>query len=256
MHEEDCIHTTFTTEMRLYFYKVMPFGLKNANATYQRMMNKIFVNHLGSVMEIYINDMVEKSKHPSRHIPDLTECFPILDHFQMNLNLAKCVIGVSACKFWGNVVSIRGIEANPTQIASFSEVQGDENNCVFYDFKTYSSNPPILSSLISNEELFLYLAMSSATHDGKGDPSFEAIHKFESDESEWVWILSTDGASNVEGSGIGVVLEAPSGLKMEEALQFNYQATNNEPEYEALLYSCHHLFHCNAYHSLDQLFSN
>ena len=50
------------------------------------------------------------------------------------------------------------------------------------------------------------------------------------------WILSSDGASNASGSGIGLVLEAPSGLRVEEALRLNFAATNNEAEYEALLY--------------------
>ena len=51
-----------------------------------------------------------------------------------------------------------------------------------------------------------------------------------------MWLLSKDGASNSSGAGIGVVLEAPSGLKTEEARRLNFQATNNEAEYEALIY--------------------
>ena len=69
------IHITFTTERGLLYYKVIPFGLKNAGATYQRLMNKMFVALLGKTKDIYIDDMVIKSKEQGDHIRDLDECF-------------------------------------------------------------------------------------------------------------------------------------------------------------------------------------
>ena len=69
--------TTFVTPTENYHYKVMPFGLKNARSTYQRMMIKIFEPQLGKKIEIYIDDMVVKSKLGSEHINDLGYIFKI-----------------------------------------------------------------------------------------------------------------------------------------------------------------------------------
>ena len=61
MNREDRIHTAFVTERGIYCYKVMPFGLKNAGATYQRLISKMFLRLMGETFEPYINDMVIKS---------------------------------------------------------------------------------------------------------------------------------------------------------------------------------------------------
>ena len=63
--------TAFVTPIENYHYKVMPFSLKNAGSTYQRMMTKMFELQLGKNIEIYINDMVVKSKMVSEHLRDL-----------------------------------------------------------------------------------------------------------------------------------------------------------------------------------------
>ena len=68
MHEEDQEHTAFLTNQGLYCYKVMPFGLKNAGATYQRLVNKMFKDQIGKTMEVYVNDMLVKSLKTEEHI--------------------------------------------------------------------------------------------------------------------------------------------------------------------------------------------
>ena len=123
LFEEDQIHTAFVTEWGLYYYKHMPFGLKNAGATYQRLMNKMFAGLLGKTMEVYIDDMVVKSKKASDHLRHLTESFQVLRHYRMRLNPKKCAFGVSSGQFLGHIVSRRGIEANPTQLSSVAEIQ-------------------------------------------------------------------------------------------------------------------------------------
>ncbi|KAL5570576.1 hypothetical protein UlMin_027151 [Ulmus minor] len=60
MHQHDQEHTTFLTDQGLYCYKVMPFGLKNAGATYQRLVNKMFKQQIGKTMEVYVDDMLVK----------------------------------------------------------------------------------------------------------------------------------------------------------------------------------------------------
>ena len=86
--------TTFVTPTGNYHYKVMPFGLKNAKATYQRMMTKMFEPQLGKKFEIYIDDMVFKSKLESEHVNDLKNVFEILRRHKLRLNASKCSFGV------------------------------------------------------------------------------------------------------------------------------------------------------------------
>ena len=85
----------FVTSVGNYHYKVMPFGLKNAQSTYQRMMTKIFEPQLGKNVKVYIDDMVVKSKLASEHIMDLTSIFEILREHKLRLNASKCSFGVS-----------------------------------------------------------------------------------------------------------------------------------------------------------------
>ena len=75
---DDQKKTTFVTPVGNYHYKVMPFGLKNAGSTYQQMMTKMFEPQLDKNVEIYIDDMVVKSKLVSEHVEDLTSIFKIL----------------------------------------------------------------------------------------------------------------------------------------------------------------------------------
>ena len=116
MDEEDQEKTAFITSQGLYCYKVMPFGLKNAGATYQRLVNQMFNKQIGRNMEVYVNDMLVKSKEELAHLDDLKETFTNLKQYQMKLNPSKCVFGVASGKFLGFMVSQRGIEANPEKV--------------------------------------------------------------------------------------------------------------------------------------------
>ncbi|XP_024164584.1 uncharacterized protein LOC112171668 [Rosa chinensis] len=88
----------------------MPFGLKNAGATYQRAMNLIFHDILGKVLEIYIDDVVVKSQKKEDHIADLRKVFERMRRHRLKMNPAKCVFGVQAGDFLGFIVHQRGIE--------------------------------------------------------------------------------------------------------------------------------------------------
>ena len=91
----------------------MPFGLKNAGATYQRLVTKMFQAQLGKTVEVYIDDMVVKSKESQDYLADLRQIFVILCQFQLKLDASKCAFGVGSGKFLGSLVTRRGIEANP-----------------------------------------------------------------------------------------------------------------------------------------------
>ncbi|KAG7594130.1 Reverse transcriptase domain [Arabidopsis thaliana x Arabidopsis arenosa] len=127
MDPEDQEKTSFITDRGTYCYKVMPFGLKNAGATYQRLVNKMFHEHLGKTMEVYIDDMLVKSLRKEDHIKHLEECFEILNRYQMKLNPAKCTFGVPSGEFLGYIVTKRGIEANPNQINAFLNMPSPKN---------------------------------------------------------------------------------------------------------------------------------
>jgi len=74
-----------------FFYEVMLFGLKNAGATYQRLMDRMFKEEIGHNVEVYVNDMIVKSESPEQHVKDLLEVFERLHDFDMRLNREKCV---------------------------------------------------------------------------------------------------------------------------------------------------------------------
>jgi hypothetical protein len=127
MLPEDREKTAFITDRGLYCYKVMPFGLKNAGATYQRLVNKMFQAQIGRNMEVYVDDMLVKSTESITHVNDLREAFKTLKQYEMKLNPAKCAFGVSSRKFLGYMVSSRGIEANPEKIQAVLEMQSSKS---------------------------------------------------------------------------------------------------------------------------------
>ena len=78
---------------------MMPFGLKNAGATYQRLMNKMFTHQIGRNVQVYVNDMSVKSLRENNQLDDLQETFDTLRSYNMKLNPSKCVFGVTVGKF-------------------------------------------------------------------------------------------------------------------------------------------------------------
>ena len=116
MDPDDQEKTSFVTAQGTYCYRVMSFGLKNARATYQRLVNRMFQKQISATMEVYIDDMLVKSTTADLYIAHLFEAFQILRNYNMKLNPAKCAFGVSAGKFLGFIVNHRGIEANPDKI--------------------------------------------------------------------------------------------------------------------------------------------
>ena len=116
MGPSDQEKTSFVISQGTYCYRVMPFELKNAGATYQTLVNGMFQKQIGTFMEAYIDDMLVKSIKAELHITHLAEAFQALKSYNMKLNPVKCAFGVSAGKFLGFIVNNRGIEANPNKI--------------------------------------------------------------------------------------------------------------------------------------------
>ncbi|RDX90801.1 hypothetical protein CR513_27308, partial [Mucuna pruriens] len=108
MASEDKEKTTFITTWGPFCYKVMP--LKNVRATYQRAMVTLFHDMMHKEVEVYVDDMIAKSKTPRQHIDDLRKLFKRLRKYRLRLNPAKCTFGVGMGKLLGFIVNERGIK--------------------------------------------------------------------------------------------------------------------------------------------------
>lgn len=91
----------FVTNQGVYNYNVMPFGLKNVRATFQRLMDDVFKKQKGRIVEIYVDDAIVKTKTNANLIPDLQEMFEIIRINGLWLNPKKCVFGVKFKHFLG-----------------------------------------------------------------------------------------------------------------------------------------------------------
>ena len=122
MYKPNEEHTSFITNQDLHYYKAMPFGLKNAVATYQRLVNMMFMDLIRKSMEVYMDDMLVKSMMARDHAEHLKHMFNILRKYQIELNPLKCVFGVRLGKFLGFMVNQRRIKANLEKIKALLEM--------------------------------------------------------------------------------------------------------------------------------------
>ncbi|GKV49566.1 hypothetical protein SLEP1_g56308 [Rubroshorea leprosula] len=329
MAPEDEEKTSFYAGDEIYCYVMMPFGLKNAGATYQKMVTIVFRAQIGKNLEVYVDDIVVKSQKAEDHLADLDETFNNLRKNKMRLNPAKCIFDVESRKFMGFMVSQRGIEVNPEKIRAIAEMESpksvkdiqrsatqkdesgkqkkfewsQESQAAFDELKSYLSSPPLLTKAVDGEILYLYLGISEeaissvllreeakqqkpiyyissvlhgaelrypiaekaalavVTSARKLRPYFQShpiIITFQQRSviraqalADFIvectpcpststpkpndWTLYVDGASSSKGSGAGALLIGPEGYRSEHALKFNFDATNNMAEYEALL---------------------
>ncbi|RDX65830.1 Retrovirus-related Pol polyprotein from transposon 17.6, partial [Mucuna pruriens] len=373
MYEHDKEKTAFITDDGIFCYRVMSFGLKNAGATYQRLMDEIFKEVMGTDVEFYVDDMVVKSKTVDSHYESLGRVFKILRKHRLRLNPLKCSFGVQAGKFLGYMLTERGIEANPEKCEAIIKMRSPQNvrevqqlmgritalsrfisrlaetavpifttlkkgghftwtsECeeAFLRFKVMMASPPILTRSSPGTPLYLYISVSNDAFsavlvqekDGEQQPiyfiskvlqglekRYQKIEKaalalvvasrklrpyFQGHDIvvrtdlpirqvlqkpdlagrmvawsvqlsefsisferrgpvladfitelaptdphptvEGDWYLSVDGSSNHTGSGAGIVLEGPGGILIEQLLHFDFKASNNQAEYEALL---------------------
>ncbi|KAA3455771.1 RNA-directed DNA polymerase (Reverse transcriptase), Ribonuclease H-like protein [Gossypium australe] len=145
MAPEDMEKTTFVTMWGTFCYKVMPFGLKNTGATYQRAMVTLFHDMMHKEIEVYVDDMIAKSRGEREHVGNLRKLFERLRKFQLKLNPAKCTFGVTSGKLLGFIISER--EWN------------EECQMAFDKIKQYLSNPPVLVPPTPGRPLILYLTV-------------------------------------------------------------------------------------------------
>ena len=112
-----------STPWGTYYYKVVPFGLKNAGATYQHAATTLLHDLIHKEVEVYVDDMIVKSNDPEGHIPALRKFFEGIQFYKLRLNRKKCTFGVTSRKLLGFMVSQRGIEVNPKKIKAIVEMK-------------------------------------------------------------------------------------------------------------------------------------
>nr|GEU78405.1 reverse transcriptase domain-containing protein [Tanacetum cinerariifolium] len=367
MAEEDEEKTAFYTDQGTYCYTKIPFGLKNAVATYQRLVDEAFRSQIRRKLKVYVDDMVVKSKFERELLADIAETFDNLRRINMKLNLKKCSFGVKEGKFLGYMVTLKGIRDNPVKTKDIAKMQspktwGDTQSVAgklaalnrflsrsakkslpffetlkyitkankhdyrwtkkaedaFQELKKMILDLPILTTPLPKETLFVYLGTSKEAvsavlllvRKGKQRPMHYVRRTLHDAERHYAplekitlalryvsrrlrryfeahpitvimdqpikqipnkadtsgklaqysvklgaynitydphsaikgqkdckeeWILYTYGASSVKGSGAGLVLINPTKTEYTYSLRLNFESTNNQVEYEALL---------------------
>ncbi|KAI5313084.1 hypothetical protein L3X38_042258 [Prunus dulcis] len=202
----------------LYCYKVMPFGLKNARATYQRLEKNLFASLIDHTMEVYVDDILGKSRTDDQHIPNLSTMFAVLKRYNMRLNPMNCAFDMASGKFLRFMISQQGIEANPEKIQAILCIKVPKAVKAFKDNKTstfgHSPGHRQTYSLINPRHL---------------------TRKDNFDLNKPLWTLHVDGSFNSQGRGIGLVLISPDKVVLEYTLHFKFHTSNNVAECEALL---------------------
>uniref|UniRef100_A0A2N9FM09 RNase H type-1 domain-containing protein n=1 Tax=Fagus sylvatica TaxID=28930 RepID=A0A2N9FM09_FAGSY len=271
MAEEDKSKTAFVTHWGTFVYDVMPFGLKNAGATYQRAMVTLFHDMIHHEIEVYVDDMIAKSRTAQDHLTDLRKLFQRLKKYQLRLNPNKCAFGVTSGKLLGFIVSGRGIEIDPCKARFIAQLTAtceplfkllrkdvkikwtEDCQRAFDKIKEYLLNPPILVPPTPGRPLILYLTVQEASmgcmlgqqdETGKKEQAIyylqQEVHRagdpLLSTKTITVrWKLYFDGAANAVGSGIGAVLVSPKGQQTPIAVKLGFDCTNNMTEYEACI---------------------
>ncbi|XP_069152915.1 uncharacterized protein [Solanum lycopersicum] len=163
MDEEDAEKMAFITPWGVYHYRVMPFGLKNAGATYMRAMTTIFHDMIHKEIEVYVDDVIIKSRKSSDHLTHLRKFFERLRRYNLKLNPAKCAFGVPAGKLLGFIVSRRGIELDPSKIKAIQELPPPKTRKEVMSFLgrlNYISRFIAQSTVREGSPLLLYLSVS------------------------------------------------------------------------------------------------
>ena len=123
MAAKDVEKTKFRTPIRNFYYTMMPFGLKNAGATYQRTMTTIFHDMMHKEIEDYVDDIVVKSKTRVGHLQILELVFERCRKYKLHMNPMKCAFGVSAGKFLGFLIHHRGISVDPAKATTIATMK-------------------------------------------------------------------------------------------------------------------------------------
>ncbi|GJZ07435.1 reverse transcriptase domain-containing protein [Tanacetum coccineum] len=265
MAEPDEEKTAFHTSQGVYCYTKMPFGLKNVGATYRRLVDKAFESQVGRNMEVYVDDLVIKSHTEAEMLRDIDETFRMLQKINTKLNLKKYTFGAVEGVFLGYTITPEGIKPCPDKteavlqlpsprtikevqslngkLASLNRFLSKSSEKSLPLFKTLKRATPASSTqttpvyFISRalqgpelnytpmEKLILSLVFAAKRLRRRG----RAVTKMERHVGRTQYYIPS---KNV---GAGLILTSPEGTEFTYALRFQFAASNNEAEYEALI---------------------
>ena len=134
MASKDMEKTTFITMWGTLCYKVMPFGLKNAGVTYQRVMVTLFHDMMHKEIEVYVDDMIAKSQGEDDHVVNLRKLFKRLRKFQLKLNPTKCMFRATSEKLLRFIVSKKGIEIDLDKVQAIQDLPPPHTQKEFKSF--------------------------------------------------------------------------------------------------------------------------
>ena len=166
MAEENRKKIAFITPWGIFCYWVMLFGLKNIGTTYQRIMITFFHDMIHKGMEVYVDDIIIKSKKTEDHLIDLKKLFERLRKYNLKLNLVKCAFGAPTGKLLGFIVSKKGIEIDPAKIKIIREMPIPKTQ---KDVKIFSKKINFIDIFIARltstcEPLFKLLKKNTSMH--------------------------------------------------------------------------------------------
>nr|GEW24247.1 reverse transcriptase domain-containing protein [Tanacetum cinerariifolium] len=263
MAKEDEEKTAFITSQGIICYTKMPFGLRNAKATYQRLVDKAFHKQIDRNIKVYVDDLVIKIRTKDEIVRDIEETFKTLREINMKLNPKKykvdAVLSLSSPKCLKNVQKLNGKLASLNRFLAKSAEKSipffktlkkctkksdfhwtAEAEEAFKQMKQLIAELPMLTAPIEKEELIVYLAAAKETVladfivERPEKDSLDTLIETEEELPE-PWILFMDGSSCTDGFEAGLILTNPERMEFTYALRFRFDATNNEEEYEALI---------------------
>jgi hypothetical protein len=126
IHLVDQYKTAFITPWGTFSYRVMPFGLKNVDATFQRAMTYIF-HDLAAIILAYLDNLTARSKKRTQHLDDLRIIFQWCRQYNIRLNPLKCVLCVTVGRLLGFIISQSGITVDPLKVKDITEIPPPRN---------------------------------------------------------------------------------------------------------------------------------
>ncbi|GJV10666.1 reverse transcriptase domain-containing protein [Tanacetum coccineum] len=258
MAEMDEEKMAFHTPHGVYCYTKMPFGLKNAEATYQRLVDKAFEKQVGRNLEVYVDDLVIKSHTEAELLRDIKKTFhpegikPCSQKIELVLQLPSPRTIKEVQSLNGKLAGLNraGFQTTETAYIRTSHVGGTKakrraNNVLIRLPRSGWRCLDDRKGLNPDANLFwehniTYRPRTSVKGQILADflvekPEETSVDMSEKEAPQEQWTLFTDGSSCIDGSGAGLILTSPDGAEFTYALRFQFTASNNEAEYEALL---------------------